>query len=254
MMKRIVKQEAFKSTHEPFESNRWAMIITLLSMDVVIAFDDLMGLVLPDRPAFLAALRSLILEMRRQYAAGGPFYSPRLVSDTLESRLGAEVCAHVAWWGNRIFEKSTHDHPELDAWTITLRHCRDDAARWEQLGIPHYVSGEALQEFLRSIDTTEYDRRSDQVNARPLSDWDLHMYAINGFDDENELCPSGPGSYLYPTVMTYRGYRFWAWMLERLDAEQQATLAQRATLIARSTESLMFLGELPAPSCLDVGP
>lgn len=229
------------------------MILTLLSMDVVITFDDLMGLVVPDRQAFIAVLRSLILEMRREHAAGGPFYSPERVSDALASGLGMELRAHLAWWGRHIFEKSTQDHLELNAWTITLRHCRHEPARWEQLGLPSGISSDALREFLRSIDMTKHNQRNEQIDARPLSDWDLHMYALNGFDDENDLSPSGPGSYVYPTVMTYRGYRFWAWMLKHLDAEQQATLARNATLIAQSTDSLMFLGELPHPSSLEVG-
>ena len=233
--------------HEPFEAPRWAMIITLLSMDVVIAFDDLMGLVLPDRQDFVAVLRSLILDLRREYAATGTFYSSKLVSDTLASKLGVGLRDHLSWWGSRIFEKSTQDHLDLNAWTITLRHCRHELALWEQLGLPSNVSADALREFLRSIDTNEYEDRREQVYAQPLSDWYLRMYALNDFDDENDFAPPGPGSYLYPTVMTYQGYRFWTWMLKRLDAEQQAVLARNATLIARGAESLRFLGDLPVP-------
>ncbi len=246
--------ETFSVAQNPFASDRWAMIITLLSMDVVIAFDDLMGLVVPNRLAFLAVLRSLILDMRSGYAGGGPFYSPTAVEAAFASELGEERRDHVAWWGNQIFERDRQDHRDLYAWTLTLRHCRHDPSRWESLGLPGDVSRSALSEFLRSINTTEYNQRKKQAQARPLSDWDLHMYALNRFDDDEDISSSGPWTYLYPTVMAYEGYRFWAWLLERLNIDQQAAFREGASLVAKNTRSLVSLGPLPPPNSLWVRP
>ncbi len=242
-----------EATEASFASDRWPLILTLLSMDRVIVFADMMGFGVADRPAFVGVLRSLILQMRQAQAAGRKFYDADHVAERLVAELGSETTNHLAWWGQHIFGRNTQDHLALNAWTITLRHCRHEPQSWAQLGLATDFSEDAMLAFQRSIDTTEYYRRQWLIEAQPRSDWDLETYACNAFDDDDDFAPSGPASYLYPATMTYQGYLFWAWMLERLDAQQQSALTRNATQIAQDTEALRFLGELPLPATLCIG-
>ena len=250
-----------KTTRNPsselLEQTRWTKIIILLSMDVVIAFYDLMGLKIVHQEKFVDFLRSFIIKTREEYSATPnkeirPF-SPERMLDAMALTLGSDVSKHVFWWGKYIFEYTTQDHIELEAWTTTLRYCRHDPALWEKLQLPSKLNYDTLREFLSSIDTEEYNERHKQAYEKSLSDWDLHMYVINQFDDEDEGAPNGPDSFVYPTITAYQGYRFWSWILKQYSAQEQTALLRSASSIIKNLGHLSFIDHLVHPSTLEIG-
>jgi len=99
----------------------------------------------------------------------------------------------------------------------------------------------------------EYNRRTQAIEGKPLSDWDLHMYALRGFDDDDPALSNGPSTYVEPTIKTYQGYRFHGWLRTRIRAQGMETLYQNALPIAQRPKNQALMSPLPDPRSLDGG-
>jgi hypothetical protein len=230
---------------------RWNMIATLLSMDVVAPFYDLMGLrIRVSSPAFQEIFRKLILRARGEFPSVHPYgvvLVPEILLDTVGSELGAEMRVHLEKWDAYIFENVNRRE-----WQSVLRRCRDDDRLWHKLEIPQDFDDHFRREFLRSINSEEYYRRLDETYQRPLSDWDLCQYAIYEFNDDDPGAPNGPDSYLYPATMNYQAHRFWGLAAKWFQPEHRLTLIRNAEEIARSEESLQHIVQLSDPFLLAI--
>jgi hypothetical protein len=242
------------SDSDGLDQARWGLIFDLLSMDVVVAFYDLMGLRVGDSQAFREVLRTVMLKSRREHDANPeqvPYYSTEQVLDVIAGTLAPEVRNHVVWWGRYIFDYSVDEHRALDAWTNLLRYCGNDPTLWE--GLSEELRNEILRKFQRSLNLQEYNRKRAEVKSKPLSDWDLHIYVLRGFDDEDPALANGPDTYVSPTIKTYQGYRFWASVLKPLRLPELETLYQNALPIAQHPDNQTLMSPLPHPRKLDVG-
>lgn len=251
----MTKQGNAPPTATPFDPNRWPLIFTLLSMDVVVAFYPLMGLEVSEPTTFRDLLRSQIRQVRREFAAappGGASYSPERTLDAVARTFGPAQSKYLVWWGQRIFAWDLQEQRELMLWEDVLRFCADEPERWSQLGLPAHLANTARQEFVRAIDREAYDHHYVEYYDKPLSDWDLHMYAVNLFDDEDVATPS-PAKYLYPTFMNNRNYRFWAWLMKQTTSREQDTLMKNAITLAKQVASLSHAVQLPHPCRLEIG-
>jgi hypothetical protein len=251
----MVEQELDAPTHPHFDPNGWPFVFTLLSMDVVVVFYELVGLKIAAPQAFRDLLRVQILQLRREFATPpeGLFYPTERVLGPVGYAFGETQRNHLVWWAHHIFAWDIQEHRALIMWTDILRHCAGEPESWRELGFRAQLDDAVRREFLKSIDRSPYDQRYLETYAQPLSDWDLHIYAIHLFDDEDDAAPNGPHSYLYQTFMNNQGYHFWDWLLNQLEPSEQAALQRNATAIARRTQGLTYLGELPSPSQLEVG-
>ena len=239
----------------PVDPLRWPLIFTLLSMDVVIAFHDLLGLRVSAPTAFRELLRAEILQVRREFAAAPPgdaVYSPERTLEALALALGPAQRDHLLWWGQRIFGWDIQEHRSLLLWDDVLRFCALDAKRWRELRLPAHLADAARLEFVRATDRAPYDQRRVEVCDKPLSDWDLHMYVVNLFDDE-DVASRGPESYLYATFTNFQGYYFWAWLTKQMIPQEQDELMRNAINLAKQEQSLLHVGALPPPSHLEIG-
>lgn len=246
--------EAESSRSFVLDQSRWSIIFVLLSMDVVVPFYDLMGFVPPNAETFRDLLRVLILEVRRSIESNSTpaaEFTPEWFIERIGAEFGMATSAHVAWWGRFVFDFSLDDHRSLDAWTNLFRYAGNDPALWK--GVPADLRTDTLHEFKRSLDVGTYKERLQKIDGRPLSDWDLHMYAIHGFDDEDPSAPSGPSTYILPTIKTYQGYRFWAWLLRNHRGEDLEILFSNALAVSQQPSNFRLMSEIGNPHMLDIG-
>lgn len=238
--------------------NPW--VFALLSTDVARAFYDMMGIQPAIHDKLHAALRSAILATRKEFVQAllEKRPGPALASfcGYVEGRIGEGPTNHLSWWLQRVFLYGPETHDALYQWTWVLRFCRREGEEgWRQLALPKQVSDEALRCFAAAIDVNEFDKRQAAIEAHPLSDWDLHIYASQPYDFDEDH-PEGtwpdPFSIFVQTVRYYQGYRFWAWMLRALSPDQQTALRNKAMEFARSAE-LTSVKSLVHPSALDIG-
>jgi len=233
---------------------RWNELIDLLSLDVVRPFFDLMGLHAGND--LQGVLRREIISGRKQAAASpdAELPTPQKVISAVAESLGASTSSHLIWWGCYIFEDAPKDHLNLDKWNSVLYDCRTDPRRWSQLGFPDSIGPD---QFRICLSLYEYQRRQDEVDARPLSDWDLHMYAYclyddNIYEDSFGRVPDGPRLWVKPTVRAYQEYQFWARALKAMGPEQRDRLWQAAHRIAEEEEILKDPSLLLHPSTLEI--
>ncbi len=229
---------------------RWNKIAALLSMDVVVPFYELSGLRVPDPLAFRDLIRKLILDGRSEFPETDPavvFIRREHLLEVTASVFGNQMRSQFEQWGDRIFELKIDEHVDLKHWARTLSYAHRTPNIWASLQIPATLNDEFLKRFLESIDTDEYDRKREEIYRLPLSDWDLHMYALHRFNDDDPPPTTGPDSYLYPTVKAYRGLRFWAWVLKAFTPENLTLVQQNATRIVQLTKHLAFIKDLPLP-------
>ena len=252
----MTAQSASTSEPIPIDPARWPLIFVLLSMDVVVPFYELMGLRGFSENALRDSLRAELLKTRRKFASGmqgSVSYSPEETFAALRTVLGVTQSNHLRWWGQRVFAWDIQEHRHLRLWEALLRYLAEQPEKWLQLHIPERLSTAARQRFLLAIDRAPYDEINDALYGRPLSDWDLHMYAVNLFDDEDPAGPTGPSSYVYPTFKHYQGYTYWAWLGQHLTAAERDNLRCQATNLASQIESLKYLGELPPQQRMEIG-
>jgi hypothetical protein len=233
---------------------RWSIIFVLLSMDVVVPFYDLMGFMPHNAEAFRDLLRVLILELRRSIesnSAPAAKFTPEWFIERIGAEFGTTTSNHVAWWGRFVFDFSLDDHRSLDAWTNVFRYAGNDPTLWK--GVPPDLRSDTLLEFKRSLDVRTYKERLQEIDGRPLSDWDLHVYAIQGFDDQDPAAPNGPRTYILPTVKTYQAYRFWAWLLKGYRREDLEILFANALAVSKEPKNAPLMSEICKPDLLDIG-
>lgn len=255
---------------------RWRELSTLLSMDAVRPFFDMMG-VLPDqerRPLELpgqrvmggvsapaeglqSVLRGLVVDSYHRLVADPDteVLSHLEVVSAVAAALGDRLARHLEWWNHHIFVfDSTCDAVAQRRWSTVLHHCRRTPGRWDDLGLPE---GIGPRQFRSVNDLGPYRERQAEVDARPLSDWDLHLYARNLYDDNLYLddpyrVPDGPRLLVAPTVRSLGIAKFWALVLSQYDEGRRDELWRRAARIAAEDEVLRSHDELPHPSSLDV--
>jgi len=167
--------------------------------------------------------------------------------------LGAEASQQLSWWERHVFHFGPRDNLNLDKWDNILRYCLHDPELWKRL-FPYSIWEKALDRFWQSLNIDEFQRRLNELDTRPLSDWDLHLYALRLYDDNlhSSSIPDGPRLLVKPTVREYQGYQFWAWVLSTLRREQLDRLWQEGQRIVEE-EELQSARGLPHPSILGIG-
>jgi hypothetical protein len=235
-------------------------VLSLLSMDVARAFYDMMGIEPAIHDKLHAALRGATLETRRELVQAllQKRPGPALASfcGYVEGRIGEGPTNHLSWWLQRVFAHEQETHDALFQWSWVLRRClRQGEEGWRQLALPKQLSDELPRRFAAAVDVNEFRKRLATIQAQPLSDWDLHIYASQPYDFDDD--PEGatltdPFSMFVETVRNYQEYRFWAWILRALSPDQQTALRDKAMDFARSAE-LTSVKSLIQPSALDIG-
>lgn len=240
-----------------FPPHRWHEMFSMLSMDVVSPFYDMMGLQhFKDLPQLL---RTHIVAQRKTIAsAGSPVPAPEEMLAAVKSALGGERGRYWVWWAKHVFHWDPQDHRPFEDWRSVIGEARKKPELSRRL-FPKQFADEAMAKFKQASDLKDYRRLQETVDARPLSDWDLHLYAIRLYDDNLYpdrvlgTVPDGPRLYLDSTIGAQRSYEFWAWVLKTLRPQELEWLLQEAVLIAKE-EELSWVKELPHPSTFEVRP
>lgn len=250
--------------HDPeYELHRWSVLVSLLSMDVVRPFCELMGLGREEFDRLQPRLRQQLVGERKR--SGPPadasllvMHEAPLVSNVAKA-LREDATPYLAWWERYIFMCDTRDHQTLRNWGDVLHRARNEPSLWQRL-FPPPLRHEALERFQRSADMTEYYRREKEIDATPLSlsEWDLHLYAlylhddILYSDDEHDEIADGAKIDVELTIGVYQDFHFWKWVLKSFRADEVDRLWHEARNIVEHAK-MRWIRELPHPSTLDIG-
>jgi hypothetical protein len=232
------------------KATRWGMIFTLLSMDVMTPFYEPMGLAMPDKQRFLKMLRRLILENRTIYQQN-PEVIPPLADHVLEemqSILGVDETEHFFKWATTVYTEVPADHPQWSAWQIIFFRAAYNDKIQERLGVPAGKRDNILAQYFEVMDLTEVEQKIEKIKTQPLSDWDLEMYSIHQFSNDDL---SDPFAIVLSTVEMNRFQLFWEQLLSQLSVDEKTHLWKQAQRILKETgiwlpegEGLSFPDEL----------
>lgn len=172
---------------DPLPASQWGMMACLLSMDAVRPLHKEMGLEWPDRDAFILALRQLILENRLEYQAD-PTHSPplgkklvRLVADLFSERQ-SQVFLN---WAQNVFKQVHADQPDWSGWHLAFFRWVFGQKNNDLLAISR-SRGLIESRFRELADTAPLEEKIQAIKTEPLSDWDLEMCTMHGFDPSND--------------------------------------------------------------------
>jgi hypothetical protein len=213
-------------------ATQWGFIFTLLSMDVISPLYEAMGLQLQQKQQFIQLLRRLVLENRRIYEAN-PTVVPPLAERVLEEMavfLDRTETEHFYNWAVNVFIWVPADQPHWTAWeTLFLRYAYNDGAR-DQLGLPLERRDVILAEYRRAVNIEDVEELVRQLKNQPLSDWDLEMYAIHNFNNNDDL--SDPFANVLRTVELNRFQLFWEQLHRKLSTGEMMRLWEHGQRMA----------------------
>lgn len=228
----------------PTDEGRWIRAIILLSLDVTLPFYQMLGLRITSPEAFQGALRAFIREYRNFFYSNNTEAAELRVSNIVRfiALNHTPDWAHALdWWFGKMYCEAANEHVALRIWTLIFRYARNTDSIWEKLSLPHAISTEARERFNQSIYMDDYYRLCEEVWKRPLSDWDLHFYAICLWDDDALEAPNGPQSKMYPIVAAAKALSFWSWLLPRLSGINIQALNKAGQEAIETVEELRYL-------------
>lgn len=214
---------------------RWGAAVALLSLDVVVPFYAHLGLQIVESKSFLQALRETILSNRRTFE-GDQSHIPDLkgaILNTLTHHFGHETASTFEDWVNNVFVYTGQDFAPLSKWYMLLALARTDSQRWNALGLPPTLAKEAHTRLDEVLNRSELHALADQIEKRPLSNWDLEMYALHGFDDDE----NDPYNWVLETVKKRRFGGYLGWLVASLSDEQRSRFVDNANTLRMQTET-----------------
>lgn len=227
---------------------QWGLILALLSMDVIVPFYEEMGLILKNKRNFVPVLRDLILTNRKQYEADQGVVPPiaEKVLAALQSTFGESDAQTFFRWATNIFFQVHADNPQWSAWEILM-------SEWVY---NHSVVLSRLSENRAENPVDRYGEINDiadveskiaVVRQKPLSVWDMEMYAIHGFSNDDEL--NDPFADVVSTIEMNRFRRFWRMLCDTLTSEDKRLLHEQGQKTADELE-IWMPGPLVDPDAL----
>jgi hypothetical protein len=183
----------------------------LFSMDVVVPFFDLIGAPFDHPERLCQALRTEIVATRYRFRSANavpPFDADESLRQVAHFS-GARNAELIVWWTENLFDAPKGS--DLDAWADALEPLSRDAERWGELGLLGKASERARSAFIESGNRSEYWKLQAAVFKGPLSDWDLHLYAVNLFED-HDPANVNPSHFIARSLRHYAALRFWSAM------------------------------------------
>lgn len=211
--------------HRECHFERYVLLsATLLSMDCVIPFASYVGADFANHPGFVTALRGAISNVRQKGDLSHASVSASsLIVNELLKHSSTEVVKKFVWWSAFVLENELVS--EFSKWKRALVRCVSQGEQWSSLGLSKML--------LNQLQASIADYLAPQPMRVPspsprLSDWDLHLYAVNLFNDD-DVAAHDPETYMYGCQAAFRGMGFWS-RAENLLVDANLTLFHQAVV------------------------
>lgn len=212
---------------------RWGMIFILLSMDVIRPLCEAMGLRLRDKDSFREMLRRLILENRRIYEQNPEAVPPLAdrVLEQMEANFGESEADHFYKWATTVYNEVHANQPQWSAWETLFFQAAYNPEMRDRLGLPSGKCDSILTQYRDALDMDDVEQEVENLKAKLLSDWDLEMYAIHQFNNDDL---SDPFSIVLRTVRMNLFQIFWEKLIPQLSTAESMQLWKRAQSLLES--------------------
>lgn len=221
----------FATRHE----EKLGAAIALLSMDRIVPFYQWLGVPTEEPSPLVSALRAAIIANRRAFAADQSRVPNlwRAVETAFIEVDGTPALTDLQAWIEEVFVYDDQDLRQTQPWFMLLGLTFRNDDRWRQLILPEPIKT-ATQERLSTVfSRDEIHALADTVDAEPLSAWDVEMYSLHGFDeDEND-----PYNWVLEVATKHRVQKFLAWLRPQLSETQSHIFRQSVLTLANTIEA-----------------
>ncbi|OQW92193.1 MAG: hypothetical protein BWK78_02410 [Thiotrichaceae bacterium IS1] len=218
---------------------QWGLIFTLTSMDTMTPLYEAMGLQLKEKPKFLELLRYRIIENRKFYEANPKVIPPfaNRMMQTLESHLGKMEARNFYNWATGVFIQVHADQPQWSAWEMLFHAWSYNIQRQSMLELPIEKRDRLFSEYRRCLDLQQVMQQIAELKSRPLSLWDMEMYSIHQFNNEDEI--SDPFNTITHTIEINHFQLLWEQWLPQLSSTEKVSLWQEGQRLVVEREVWM---------------
>ena len=203
-------------------AEQWTQLLSLLSLDGALALYEDMGVPVDDKEAFQRTLREVILEARQRYEAN-PDSVPSVVA-MLGARMGSTAAAPFLSWAHGVFLGYHADQPDWSAWDIVFSQWAYSRSK-ELEFLPKQKQDLFIKSYRETALTDDIKRKGEEALRKPLSGWDMEMFARQGYGVAWE---SSPYSTAEAIVRIERLKRFAAKLWSVLTADEREEVQVRA--------------------------
>lgn len=222
------------------DEERWGAAATILSLDTVAPFFEHMGVPVKEPAALQRLLRECIVANRKDFESD-PTRIPDLRKRWLAAiatRFGQRAADDLESWVTHDFMHTAADFRAFSLWYYVLALARVD--HWNELHLPADLSKEALRRLNDVLDRNELHKLADAVEEKRLSDWDLEMYALHGFDEDE----NAPYNWVLETVKRRRFTSYMRWLGQALIDKDRAEFIRHANTVKNNIETTRGGGDL----------
>jgi hypothetical protein len=167
-------------------AEQWTQLLSLLSLDGALPLYEDMGVPVAEKDAFQKTLRVVIIEARRLYETN-PNRVPS-VAAMMSARLGSAAAEPFTVWARGIFLGYHADQPEWSAWDIVFSQWAY-SRRKELDFLPQQKRDWLITSYREKANTDDIKQKGEEILKKPLSDWDLEMFARQGYGIAWESSP-----------------------------------------------------------------
>lgn len=210
------------------DSRGWQRMMAVLSLDrVTPVLKQLEIPVSPERDLQLI-FRKVLLKYRDVLPEDRPGTPSTMVSDCMQevvTKFGRDAAKLFYRWLEHVYF-ATED-TEHRSWRLVVIRLVRDQTRWRSIGIPAEKS-EKLRKLCKEATQTNEELESSLTgsHAKALSDWDLAIYTLFGFDDED----NDPLATVAQVLRRLQFMRCWR------ELERQTSLEERQALVKVARE------------------
>ncbi len=216
----------------PYPDPQLSTLIILLSLDGVVPLYEEMGVPAEDGKAFLLVLRKTVVENRRIWATSSeqrPALRALLLRN-LRDALGHDAARAFSRWAENAFVGDHAAQPQWSGWEIVFSNWAFNEQLWLK-GLPDEKKEALLRSYVEKTSVEDLRAKIGGLKSRPLSEWDLDMYARHGYGVDEFADP-----YLIVELMVKmrRFQQFWCEAAPGLaDEEKEMLLSEGQEVIDR---------------------
>jgi hypothetical protein len=218
---------------------QWSELLSLLSLDCIVPFFGVMAIPIDDEDLFRRNIREVIVTARQMYESRPDQIPP--LPRMLFDRLGVTAAERFDRWARNVFLGYHADQPDWSAWDIVFSHWA--YGRRRDLDFLPPEKREALvSEYCRNVDTDDVKRTAEALASKPLSDWDIEMFARRNYGASWE---SSPFSIVEAITRIERLKRFARNIWLNLNDDEREKMQKNAQELV-DTLGVWMPGQLPA--------
>lgn len=217
----------------------WRRLVAILTLDRVKPFFPDLGLGFVPMETVQKVLRQWLHRYLAAEASGNPRPPVAELMLALAAELGEDDAERFGRQAQDAYFLA--DDAPLNRWRRWMTRWSRRPDLWQELRLPAERSEALRQACLRATSEETVLAAADALQAQPLSDWDLGVFAALGFDDDE----NDPLTSVTLTINRLNFRRFWQELHRVLNEREKQVLLENARRLVAAEGSRLPVDPMP---------